>query len=674
MMVMHDGLPFESLEEIAELGCTPNYSAQRGNSLNGEGLCQAAGLASHPDIEMAVASRMDNGIVAMRGRADFRGQSKWVVDDQSVEWSDIIHERFGDWPKLAAMNVFYAFRLEGRPAESPFAAKYMNELIWMCGSIGRSKKECADGKVTVFVCEKFLLDGETYGQVSAGGGSRRRPLISLPEYNARYQGGEFVIPAEIESFRIGQEKYRVCAEITVRSYPCERESAGSYLGCIRDGISDLGHSFSKGNTSSSNGCRPANVIYGYFPCLAGDSLAYSRFATDAQWKAPDPTQFLHEMELPYYDGTTKFAVAEFRVTGITPVSGGRAEPMRVAAAFGRGGDFMFTDGRAVRELCLEMCRLADRSSAGWKAAHKHFDEVFPTRHRDLVRFPVKWVFPTRTARFDIYDADTGEPFTREMTSGSTAHLAFWDTERGAWAAPAEVQVPTTFGHSVGISLPDSVRRGVGLLAEVAPNPQVVAIRVAEMARRDGDDWLLCEPCEYRHTSEFRPKRKIRLTVRGDGVNMCTVVDVPPRPRNSSEQPPERSSDGPRDWLNPYCDRHEFFVASLPRSSDFVMLCQNFPIVKKYFYERDPKLRDLIWTLYKSLNVPALKLREALVASEPGTVPPEMRPPPDAGPYTDDGLDFALNTLLKGIIADDPLVKALMKKIDIARAKGGQADV
>jgi hypothetical protein len=105
---MHNGQPFANLDDITNLGLTPNVSAGKADSLQGSGLCYCASYLC-TEAKLVIASKLPGGGLAAGSAEPNWSENEWSLRNESAHWQKELPNYLGK--EFDNYNVWYMFRL-----------------------------------------------------------------------------------------------------------------------------------------------------------------------------------------------------------------------------------------------------------------------------------------------------------------------------------------------------------------------------------------------------------------------------------------------------------------------------------------------------------------------------------------------------------------------------------
>lgn len=562
LIYLHNGKAFDSDQEVIDKGIMPLVSDNQGGALNGVGLLTCAGMLSFSDQRLVVGSkRPDRTWFFGTGRQDASRGRTWTTSDATEEFEALTSQLLGS--VRDRYNVFYAFRID-----LPTARNYRKNLLApdlailtaiASGSIYES------GLITEYG-EKMIdpnhenpkyrsLDAyrnaqdeiedieeseeiedqadSSKGKKRTNGGSTRRVIVPLSEYNDRYalDNGRFSFESDPFEFVISYETNRravgVRARITIQLYANQEKNG--WIPNQRNGITAVGRAagktiqdlrafeqecasnpnkkppagyFKKGSHSAP-GSRPPKTAFLRIPCVAthsGLSLenrrALQRFADNAVWFF-SAGSVLSQLGLPYSEDGKVFAIVNLDIIEIKGFSDGEHEspqtlkPIILLQNIGQRPDF--TIRQKFAEEIIDAAVEALRPKVPLSVIER-FEQEFPSNLQDCVPLGADADQPhiakETSPRFKVFnlfdDANTFHTIDRinggNLSLGQNVAVAIYDEQEKTFVKHGEISWRT--GYTRGIDQPTCGKALVNHFPEVEESVEKLRAKFSLTAEDD----------------------------------------------------------------------------------------------------------------------------------------------------------------------------------------------
>lgn len=346
---MHDGKPFDNIEEILSKGLMPNDSGGKGNSLQGAGLTFTASFLNGDKPELAIGSMIGGKMIG--------GKTRIVYDDiLGRSWSSLEDEDFAklffrhfDEDSFAKrrMNVVYRWEIPYKLPEERETAKkteearedgkgkvnntlqlipgHLMDMAFDSGEIFRSVDLTFSS--SLIVCDK---ESKPFDLKDVSGHTSRR-VCGLTEYKQRYipenlrwrmETGEFDVEIGDRVFRFAGHVEVVASEGKRGAETSKSHGDQAWLETVTENRSNQvfpDKKWEKGSCSRE-GYQPTSKLYLKMPLFNKISdmatrNAYKRFTTNALYRSHSVKPILLDLGVNYFPDkkTRPFAVVTISV-------------------------------------------------------------------------------------------------------------------------------------------------------------------------------------------------------------------------------------------------------------------------------------------------------------------------------------------------------------------------
>lgn len=716
LVFMHDGISFQGeVDEIKNLGLTPNKSGDEGWSFQGNGLtyCAAYLAGVHPKI--IIASKKDGKLSVASATID-RMKNDWIISDEP-EWGENLKKILGKkW--YDKMNVFYLFRLPDSEMDGKesYGMKFNNILTYLAPSmVTKVYKEGGPPKITVseglfHIGKKDKSGGNEYKSLSdCKRGSWERNLVSPEEFSAKFCEHEWTFEAKMFTVNKNGFDLNIMAEITILGFPGIKSMNRSgtdnhqWLGNVRDGEFD-GQQFKKGK-GVGMGVPPNNLLYLYVPCIGDGNERFSRFKDNAVGFFTAPSAVFASLGLPYNDrrvgkGEPKpFGIIKVKIVSVDDKmrhsQTGEVEPvnpMVFADMFGRRPDFLFDLG-ASRDI------INNAANAGCdnvpEDCRKWFVDHFPTNEEDCV--PI--VFCNRTIEetsdeYRIYDLKTGEKFSKLFHAGQNHALAIWSNRLGKFVTEVAVasitrgvEITRMPHQSLKMASAD-IQEGYQILhkshvirSKIDKNENMPFFNVTIDAlshRKEDGSWNPIGYCEYEHDVDYRPSRGVHGLINGNvNVRLGVVEEVPARQKRKGGNLRRRIGGNLGDIgdkkRQPYCERDGRIFVQWDNKDKFIKLNKANPTFGLHFMVPDEvgsptqKILDDLYWMIQSIACGASCGVEEPTKYDPSPVTNEILNDDENPIYESNRWDYVVNKAIESFMGSS-CVQDMLREVEKYRSK------
>jgi hypothetical protein len=512
----HNGIPFDSINQILDKGCKPNESARTGYSLNG---CGLGYLASTLDQELLVASSTLDDNKWKVGRAFMNQEEKLVEISRAIDIEDNLVHIFGT-EFLNEFTVIYMWKIKyfekaGKKESWSIHDSTLNSLSFMCGNDWFNKVQL---KVSTQICRlhgkeklgknvSFWLnhkEDKDTGDITKGKHDHKHRIVpSIDELILRnsadivYPDGTVMLGkwgVKTDDFVIKskntEDTVRAVVEIIAFSGEMNVNLNGSYkdgfLLAQRDAPEDYSIQYNtswKQGSSSAEGARPSMSGFLYFPLFydGNKTDAFARFLDNAMHTDQKVKQFLEQMDIYYEDKQESvnlvrksyrpYAIVRIAITDLL---------IRIDKAqneiYENPSKNLFMD--AIDRNPIFLSGLSDSSlGAIMKAACLAAGPKFKEQHPDCLDWfknnfkpPIVDCLPISTPSggkakgepkkksYKVYDLDVNDfEFDEELYTRTTRYLVFQDVKTGRFVNDVRnTKIPRSEGFKITPMTPDDL--------------------------------------------------------------------------------------------------------------------------------------------------------------------------------------------------------------------------
>jgi hypothetical protein len=461
LFYIHDGKPFDDLNEILSKGCTPNVTGMEGAALQGAGLCASA-CAVHPKPLLLVGSTC--GSKKFIFGSGYAKGNHWIIEDCTATWQSELERLVG--PELNKYTVIYGFKFSYN-GDSRLTPKMMNALaLTMVGNSSLKFHFCE--KEIGIIDPSSKKDYSTYERAKIGEsgkkthtGNIKRRAISSQGYFERFRdapdlkdhgsAGVWTIPCNLFTVDIPDYNNAILpiekARIVVNFFPNERK--GQWMKNLREG--NLDGNYSLGG-SNEFGNAPYRKAYLYVPHLYSwaekneeKPIHYSRFNDNSVCSYKQHGRLINSMGLNYISGDDKggpFIVVQIFLdqigTAISPSVTLEATPQVLFGMFERRADFTFGAESIMHKI---MKQAANAASPNVPDDLRNLcDKHFKGSTSDWIPLSLEGrkVHSSREKKVTIYDLDTGVVYDGTSQTGDKKRT-LWLDQKGKPISASEIK-------------------------------------------------------------------------------------------------------------------------------------------------------------------------------------------------------------------------------------------
>jgi len=488
---LHNGQPFDNMEDILRNGCTPNVSAGQGGSLQGAGMASRA-CAMHPHPQIVIGSTNQGETLFGTGHlGDVKHPNYWVTEDVTKEWIQVVRNLLGH-DLLSNYNVIYAFKtLLTGPAPRVLKPKLINSLAAMAPSLGPG--------LNFHYCEP-VIGTQTHPNYPTTARKRKgqstgdtyRRGLSFKAYLDRFllNEGSYSIPCnpfelEITNWlKINVSKASVILNVFSGLHGVNKrtEKSSPWMVNLRSGEHDGAFRINKINEF---GVAPKHKAYLFVPWVSefmktryGDEGAahYSRFADNALGTYMRPGTLMGALGLQFSDRSivldknwknhpiTKLLNINNDLTGyklapyvtihinieeidtMVDTSGETEESVPACAttflqSMKRQADFTFGNVAAKNDIMQKACEAAaDNVPPQLKELCLNLFPGWPEEFVPITLFPQKISNKSRSKNVEVWNLDENTLFDGEFHTGVSCRLAIYHKYEKRFLAPQELNI------------------------------------------------------------------------------------------------------------------------------------------------------------------------------------------------------------------------------------------
>lgn len=685
LLYLHDGKPFEDINEIIEKGVTPNVTNAKGDSFQGCGLCMAASEL-HRKHELIIASRQDDSWVVGRGWSDRADGREWHREDITRSWMPKIRQVVGA-QLLREYNVLYMMRLDTEAYRKRHASKMANRsflhtrdmvpLPFFLDGFKTVKLSFGDNEVG----HPSSQDASVHDALRSGRGGHVRNLVyTRKDYEQMYLGewngqlAKYKIPCEpfrVYLQRSPEEYIEVTkANVVICMYPGTRANdSTNWMVTLRDVMSEAsGRTAAKGGTRYP-GKKPVDTTFIKMPFLYNGDSARRRFLTNPLFTSNATADCMSALGLPYSEGGNQkaFVTIDVEIEEVNPKKYVVAGPivhtddssaMEIAdLTFNLEADFTLRNRSACKELLKSACLAA--ATGVPEDCKKYAAELFPPNIQDLMPIGMGGpggLRPRSAHPFVVYNIRTGDKFDGNFTTDSTSYLAIFDKRRGKFLKSNEIGIP-----NIGVSASDvsdvRILGGRRLIYTASiekikeateADPRILCILIEE-AKHEGRP--LASIADWQPGDSPSPRR-VKAVISGIAFTLGHITDIPVVPRATDRRTPTTGGGTNPTAFLPYCDAPEDILLRYNDTSKRVDLNKNHPWVREFFIGKDAsnaKIRSYCNRLYHEIKTIVLAVVEPLKEIE---VNASSVADPEKG-YHDNSWDYVINKAVEKLVNTHP---------------------